>query len=436
MPGFERRRAKGGALALCGAGLLAIPFVIWLGTLAPGLPFSARLHDAGRLAALLGLVRLAIQYVLSARIPVLERGLGLDRLLRAHRFSGLSVIGLLVAHPALILVAERLSGHNTPLGPAKALGLVAILVLGLTVGAAFLGGSPRVRYETWIRLHRVGFTLFPVALVHGMWLGSDLRRPLLAGLWAGLAGLFCVLLVHRWWRAARLRRHPFKVRAVIPEAARIWTVVMARETPLAFAPGQFAFVRAHQGRRFSPGHPFTISSGPQEGRIRITVKGVGDFSSGVGSWRPGTRLVVDGPYGTFTLPQRPGDPLVFLAGGIGITPFLSMLRDLYTRRDPRPVTLIWVNRNKESLFGRGELETMVKELEGVKVVLALSRGEADWPGERGRLDRNMLLRHVPHPSEALFYLCGPPQMMKAMLRLLKGLGVGKGRIAWERFSLR
>jgi ferredoxin-NADP reductase len=141
------------------------------------------------------------------------------------------------------------------------------------------------------------------------------------------------------------------------------------------------------------------------------------------------------PYGTFSFLYHDAESLVFIAGGIGITPFISMLRYIYDRRLEKRVMLIWSNKTEKDIVFRDELEKMASDMPCFKVVHVMSRQD-EWPGEKGRIDAEKLEKHVGSFHIGQFFICGPPPMMRAMKRTLSDLGVPKGRIHTERFALR
>jgi ferredoxin-NADP reductase len=141
------------------------------------------------------------------------------------------------------------------------------------------------------------------------------------------------------------------------------------------------------------------------------------------------------PYGTFSFLNHPAEEFVFIAGGIGITPFMSMLRYVRGREENQPILLLWSNKHEKDIVFRNELNDMEQTTPGVKVVHVLSRQD-DWPGEKGRIDAKKLRKYVKDFSMPRFFICGPVPMMKTMTSTLRDLGVPGKRIHMERFALR
>jgi predicted ferric reductase len=182
-------------------------------------------------------------------------------------------------------------------------------------------------------------------------------------------------------------------------------------------------------------HPFTISSSPTRDRLSISAKSVGDFTSTIRNTKADDIAYIEMPYGVLSFLKHDDRDLVFIAGGIGITPFMSMLRYIYDMKLDKNVTLIWGNKTEEDILFREEMDRMMAEMPSLKVVHVMSKQE-DWSGEKGYIDSEMLKRHISNFQSGQFFLCGPPRMMFLVEKLLRELNVEKKRIHYERFALR
>ena len=127
--------------------------------------------------------------------------------------------------------------------------------------------------------------------------------------------------------------------------------------------------------------------------ICFTIKASGDFTARIGEFHPGNWATVDGPYGLFShLVRAPwSEPLIMIAGGVGITPILSMLRHMAATGDDRPVTLIWGNRREDDIVYRKELEALADGPMNLRIHHVLSEQES-WPGLTGFVDAPLLGR--------------------------------------------
>jgi predicted ferric reductase len=186
-------------------------------------------------------------------------------------------------------------------------------------------------------------------------------------------------------------------------------------------------------RSVSP--PSRWRSAEQRGRIEFGIKALGDFSSAIPGIPEGTDAYVDGPHGAFSMDRYEAAGYVFIAGGVGITPFMSMLRTMADRRDPRPVLLLYADKKWDNVAYREDLEALQEQV-NLEVVYVLEDPDDDWEGETGFVTPELLERRLPSEKfQRDYMICGPPVMMDAVHGALKKRGVPDGRIQLERFAL-
>lgn len=414
--------------------LIAIPVLFWSRTLTWGLPWVLHLYSAGRLVALVGFVLILLQYILSSKIKWIEQSIGLDRMFIIHRLSGLVGLVLVLIHPIVLSVPDIIRGYGIALSPLKLVGALALVLVCIVAGAALLYRKLRWRYETWKAIHKASYAILPLALAHSVLLGSDLSRGPLRAFWFVLAGIYVGVLMYRVWNWGHVRRHPFEVAQVVRETHDTWSLHF-RGRQLDYRPGQFMIVQLIRDGKISEPHPFTISSPPTRDGLSITVKSVGDFTSTIGDTEASDRALVDAPYGVFTFLNHEAEDLVFISGGIGITPFLSMLRYMHDAGLGKRVTLLCGNKTEQDILCREELTRMADEMASLRVVHVMSR-QPDWSGERGYIDAGKMKRYVSDLEDSHFFICGPPRMMGMVIAELRKLGVANNRIHYERFALR
>jgi len=210
--------------------------------------------------------------------------------------------------------------------------------------------------------------------------------------------------------------------------------------------GQFASIRIFQNGEWSAPHPFTLSCAPGDDTLRMTIKRSGAFTSTIPDIQPGTPIQCTGPYGQFCKDIGTSKEVVMIAGGVGITPFLSVLRHFKESAADNEITLFWANKTPGDAFAAKELIELTKSLK-LNVVHVFSRVDPaeqqpapnfqdDRPGkvshEYGRLNQTILMRHITSLT-ASFYLCGPPPMQQAVLDELSQCGVGPERVDKEAF---
>lgn len=237
--------------------------------------------------------------------------------------------------------------------------------------------------------------------------------------------------------------NPVPVLAVFEESEEIKTFRMARPEGFEFAAGQFLTVRVQVD-----GKPlvrcYSISSPPEAtGYVEISVKRQGVVSSMLhATVRPGSMLAVRRPAGKFTYPEGDDRPIVFLAGGVGITPLISMFRHATAAEPMRPATLILSVKDERCIPFRRELEFLAERHPQAKVAVVTSGGPfglvAGGPAPvgrfGGRINGTLIAKLVPDAANSIFMICGPGPMMEAMRQLLASLGVPQAQVRYEAFE--
>jgi predicted ferric reductase len=256
---------------------------------------------------------LALQFVTSARLRWIEAPFGLDVLLAFHRAMALVATGLLCMHP--LLIASGQSWGLLTKGRVHWsiwVGRIALLVLLAHVIVAIFRRVVRLRYESWRHLHNVAaFLLLGLAFLHSLARGADFDSKASRVAWAALPSIaFCAWFYSRLARPWWLARNSYKVVSIASEAPHVWTVTLEPPVnrPLHYAPGQFQFLRPHRSSVLAEEHPFSIASSPSpDGRISLTIKESGDFTSTIGRLEPGDLATVHGPFGRFSHTFQPND---------------------------------------------------------------------------------------------------------------------------------
>ncbi len=248
---------------------------------------------------------------------------------------------------------------------------------------------------------------------------------------------------HRLIRPWQLRHHLYRIKEVKQETDKVWTIKFEPppgEKRFGFLPGQFQFITLFRGRGLPvEEHHFTISSSPTEtGYHAATIKESGDFTATIGQTRVGDTALIQAPFGRFSYILHPrARDLVFIAGGIGITPLMSNLRHMRDTRAQRRVLLLYSNRAEADIVFREELALIeAGDRPEVKLVHVLSQPGEDWQGEKGHLDREKLGRLCgDRLGASTFFLCCPPPPTQSLVENLRELGVPYSRISYEYFSL-
>ena len=200
--------------------------------------------------------------------------------------------------------------------------------------------------------------------------------------------------------------------------------------------GQFAWINTRRPALPVFDHPFSFSSPASEApRIRLTIKARGDFTRGLHALAPGTPVVVDGPHGSFGLAGHPGEAVCLVAGGIGISSIVGVLRELHAARDARPLSLVYGARSLEQLVYVEEIRAMAGDLR-LSVRLHLDEPPPGWTGAVGRIDAAALRSALSGavPGRWVCLVCGPTPMILAVERQLIAAGVPPRSVIYERFE--
>ncbi|MER7279185.1 ferric reductase-like transmembrane domain-containing protein [Dactylosporangium sp. NPDC000244] len=387
----------------------------------------------GRLTGLLASDLLLLQVLLMARVPVVERAFGQDRLARWHRWTGFTSFHLMLAHIVLITIGYAGDAHVNVLAelwdlvvdyPGMLLATAGTLLLVLVVVTSVRAARRRLRYESWHLLHLYAYLGVGLALPHQIWTGTDfVSSPWSRAYWWTLYAVSAgaVVFYRLGLPAWRNWRHRIVVDRVVPEGPGL-TSVYLRGRDLAELPvraGQFFQWRFLDGPGWSRSHPYSLSATPHTGVLRITVKDLGDGSARVAGLRPGTRALIEGPYGRLTGERYTGGPVVMLACGIGVTPLLALLGELPYA--PGQATLVYRARSEAELAFRAELGWLARH-RGVRVVYLLGprAHETSWlPAGAPPL------HHLaPQIAGAQVYVCGPDAWTAAATAAARGAGAG------------
>jgi len=222
---------------------------------------------------------------------------------------------------------------------------------------------------------------------------------------------------------------------VVPESPGVWSVWMTGKAleRLPVRAGQFFHWRFLTGPTWSRAHPYSLSAAPRRDRLRITVKELGDDSALVRWLKPGTRVLIEGPYGALTGERRKANRVTMIASGIGVTPLRALLEELRYR--PGHATLIYRARTDADFTFRDELAQLAKR-RGIRLFLMPGRraSEDSWAPAGYGQDADLLHRLVPDLRRNDVYVCGPQPWMESVLRSARTLGVPEEHLHTEQFT--
>lgn len=423
----------------CRKGLYCLAAVLpaaiaWLFTEPPGKPV---LVTIALYMAMTGFSLLCLQVILAGRFKCLDRPFGYDRVVHFHKKMAMAAVILILLHPILVAVGHGYFGlFGMQTSWRVNLGKTALLFLILGVLFAMTFHKLKVDYNVWRFGHKAMVVVVILGFLHGLVIGSHINqsaavRTYWIALFAVAAGIF-------GFRNAvfPFLRRKFVVTDVSQETHDTYTLTFepTDKAPLCRHPGQFMFLKLIRPGRRSELHPFTISASPLEAnRVQATIKQSGNFTNTIHQTLVGDIGRIEAPFGRFSYVYDNPKKIVFIAGGVGITPMMSMFRTLHETRDPRPVVLLYGNKSERDIIFRKELEQLPDHC---KVVHILSNPDDNWKGEKGYVTKAIIEKYASDVlTEAHVYLCGPPAMMNKVITALHELNIDERRIHHERFSL-
>jgi predicted ferric reductase len=437
---------RAGAIAVLWGGLVLVTYWWAAGGGITDLgEWETGLMSLGRLTGLVGSDLLLVQVLLMARLPVVERAFGQDRLIAVHRTVGFTSFNLVLAHLVLITWGyaagdlTRAPGEFWDLTvdyPAMLLALAGTVCLVLTVVTSIRAARARLRYESWHLLHLYGYLGVGLALPHQLWTGQEFLSSAAATVywWSLWAAAAVAVLV---WRVGiplwRNYVHRLKVTSIVPEGDGVVSVYLSgrRLDRLRVRPGQFFGWRFLNRPGWTRGNPYSLSAAPDGRSLRITVKTHGEGSASVRGLRPGTPVLFEGPFGRLTEQARTRRGVALIGAGVGMAPLRALAEGL----DYAPGDAVVLHRFTARPLFAGELDVLARK-RGLRVVdlPGHRRSAGSWLGDGVPVDDVSALRHlVPDIAERDVYVCGPATWAESVRHAASASGVPAERIHVEEF---
>jgi len=390
-----------------------------------------------RLFGLLAGFSVLLQVFLMSRVPLVDQRFNLHEIVQLHRWNGYSIIVTITLHILLVTLGyaslsesdlrsqflELVTSYQDVFKALLAAGLIYFAV-ALSVGFA----RRNVPYEVWYYVHLTLYLAIALAFFHQINTGGDLvGTDWFKYYWLGLYVLsFGFLLYYRAFRIFFLSlKHDFRIEKVVKEADGIYSIYIGGRNihKFSFESGQYAGWRLITPTTSLQSHPYSFSSLPGQTTLRFTINEAdGPFTKAIPTMKLGTRVLVDGPRGSFTARRVATTQVVLIAGGIGVAPFISLIPDLLQKGFK--VHLLYAAHTPENVAFRRELSEL--ESRGLHYELFVS-------SKNQRIDASILKRY--EAVDTTFYLCGPPPMVSDLTSKLEELNVPKTQVVTEKFSI-
>ncbi len=406
-------------------GLIALMFVLWGVDLIlySGSFEYTNSNIAGEIFSSWAVTVFAVNFLMATRLKWVERIFGgLDKMYMIHRRAGIIGFTLLVLH-FIIVPRDPVFTIGKPMGFYALILITAGIVLSITPLFKRI-----LKYRKWLNFHKLMGLFYILGIAHALNVPSltielPVVRTYVFGMaFIGIAAWFYKAFLYSFFN----RKKEYSVMHLQRfENDVIEIILKPRNKKLNFEAGQFAFF-SFKGISKQEQHPFTISNHPAEDNLRITVKALGDYTSAIQtSLKKGTQTKVLGPFGRFNYKYGRYKKQLWLAGGIGITPFLSFIRDIDQEYS---VNLVWSINNSRDANYHDEIINLTTNKTNVKYRLNDSE-------KTGHFTIDRMYRSIDLTNYSVF-ICGPEVMRESFIKQLLQKGVSIRDIHYEDFGFR
>lgn len=419
-----------------------IPIVLFF-LLGPGTSemhdYASTTHSLGEILGLVGMTMFALTFILSTRISWIEDVFGgLDKVYIVHGILGGTALIFVLFHPIFLVlkfIPEQISQAAIYLLPSSTwsvnFGIIALLGMILLI---FITLFSKMKYHRWKFTHEFLGLMFFFAVLHVFTVrGTASQDNIFDGYYfyafnvsfIGLFG-FCYSL---FIKNRLFKNAVYRISSIAKNKDSFIIEMTPEHKPIMYRSGQFIFVRFYNEKLSRESHPFSIASKSNNFTLRIVVRKLGDFTENLGFLKMGDKVSVEGPYGRFNYKKSPGKNQVWIAGGIGIVPFLGMAEDLENDLELRgSVKLFYSVKEDSDLVGNNLLSYIASKTSKFKYV--------PWnSGKQGRLTADIVY-DSGNAAGVEFFLCGPPGFKEGIINGLLEKGIRKDRIHEEAFDFR
>jgi len=414
--------------------LVILNIIVWL-VFPPendGRPNFLRQY-AGEVIGANNIILMACSLFLSTRPKWAEKYFGgLDKMYITHRRTGTAAFLLIFAHVLTVPISITGWQLGNYLGVIAFTGIVSIVLVTLAPRIPFLNRLTGGDYQDWKKLKRWIGIFFILGFIHSLTIGNPLHA-LVAISWVQIFFIIGAVsyLYTEVFSGIFKKFLPYRVEAVKhPNNASTEVTLRAKKEPIKkHQAGQFLFVRFPGEKVLNESHPFTISSAPAEDVLRLTIKASGNFTRDLfARLKEGADAVIEGAYGMFNY-KTGGTRQIWIAGGIGLTPFLSFVRDMDGNLQKDVDLYYTVRHPDEAIF--------VNELEAAAVKNPRLNVHVRYSAKEGSLTIEDILKNIDGDLKGYdVYMCGPFPMMQAFEQKFLALGLPKNQIHFEEFNFR
>ncbi len=392
-------------------------------------------YAIGKFSGLVAFLFLATLVILGDFGRLVDKVIGLDSIIKFQKRLALTTLFFVLSHPIFFILSDSyMANYLLPDFSYLPLALGTLsLYMFLIVGTCSILYK-RISYNVWQGIHILTYVLFLSSLYHGFEIGTESKYYFMQILYGILFILFIIGVIYRTNIKLKQRfRGNFQIKKLIWETKDTYSLILENKNKIKtnFKAGQFCFLRIN-GHKLYARHPFTISSAPHSD-LRFTIKLNGKFTNIASELKKGDEIILEGPFGIFTNKTKYKN-LLFIAGGVGITPFMSLTLDIEKNKNKfnQNVNLIYCTRTKEDIIFRKEFDKINHSW--FKKTYILSNEKTKLKGvHHGRINLDILKENLSNFENTMIYLCGPEPLKDAVKRDLETLGFPKKQIKSEDF---
>ena len=407
------------------------------------------LNAISRLTSLIGTDLLLIHMLLVARVPWIDKFYGHDKATLAHKKLGKPVLYFIVAHFLASLISFSITEAKNVIAtwwwlitdiPDMLTATIGLLLMILVVVTSLNFARRKMSYEAWFLVHLLSYAAVLVAVPHIFSSGSDIAgKPVETTYWVALYLFVAGNII--WYRALQpllaAARMGTRVSSVVRESSDTVSISISgnKLNELGAQAGQFFVLRVLTLKQWWRPHPFSISATPTDSKIRFTIGNRGDDTELLQSIKPGTRVILEGPYGVFTEERRSRERVVLVAAGIGIPPVRALAESMVAR--PGDVTVIYRVRNENDASLLAEIREVCRVRGHHLFVLAGPRASnSSWMSDDGtdQPDQARLTLMAPWVSESDVFVCGPQVWTEQVVKSALRAGAEPSRIHSEGYA--
>lgn len=400
---------------------------------------------------LLAMMAFFVQFPLGSRLKQIPIFANIDWSISKHKKVGQWLGAIFLLHPLLILAPRFLVSFDDALisiietitSPQMLTGVIAWCLMIVWILTSIFKNRLPMRYETWRFTHVIGFVAIAIlATLHVTSIGSHGQFQTQYNLvWWILCSLSVLMVAYNYFvKPAQLKKQPFTLTQVSKVSSSDWLVTLENKNrdDFSFEAGQFVWLNTSGSTKGVSDHPFSIASCKNElPTLSFIIRELGDYTSTLGTLKKGQDVYVDGPYGSLSLKDSEKmQGITLIAGGAGIGPMLSLLRELAHKKETRPIRLIYGNNKLDQMVCQQEILSLESEMIDFRQQLVCVEETGIKGIHTGVIDKTCIEKNMNLGQKDNWgiYVCGPAPMVNAVNQHTKTLKINSDQIHYEQLA--